>query len=130
MKTKRIAALLLIAILLAVAGCKVTSTTVLNTEFKIFYGGSQIETTVRELIVDGGTTSARIRFLNLGTEELNSLEALVEFIDANGEVIATSVINSTYPEPIAVGDSVSETVTCDSDNRIKGIFVSEYTPEG
>ena len=130
MKTKRIAALLLIAILLAVAGCKATSTTVLNTEFKIFYGGSQIETTVRELIVDGGTTSARIRFLNLGTEELNSLEALVEFIDANGEVIATSVINSTYPEPIAVGDSVSETVTCDSDNRIKGIFVSEYTPEG
>lgn len=130
MKTKRVAALLLIAILLAVAGCKATSTTVLNTEFKIFYGGSQIETTVRELIVDGGTTSARIRFLNLGTEELNSLEALVEFIDANGEVIATSVINSTYPEPIAVGDSVSETVTCDSDNRIKGIFVSEYTPEG
>ena len=130
MKTKRVAALLLIAILLAVAGCKATSTTVLNTESKIFYGGSQIDTTVRELIVDGGTTSARIRFLNLGTEELNSLEALVEFIDANGEVIATSVINSTYPEPIAVGDSVSETATCDSDSRIKGIFVSEYTPEG
>ena len=130
MKTKRVATLLLIAILLAVAGCKATSTTVLNTEFKIFYGGSQIETTVRELIVDGGTTSARIRFLNLGTEELNSLEALVEFIDANGEVIATSVINSTYPAPIAVGDSVSETVTCDSDSRIKGIFVSEYAPEG
>ena len=130
MKMKRIAALLLIAILLTVVGCKTTSTTVLNTEFKIFYGGSQIETTVRELIVDGGTTSARIRFLNLGTEELNSLEALVEFIDANGEVIATSVINATYPTPVAVGDSVSETVTCDSDNRIKGIFVSEYTPEG
>ena len=130
MKMKRIAALLLIAILLTVVGCKTTSTTVLNTEFKIFYGGSQIETTVRELIVDGGTTSARIRFLNLGTEELNSLEALVEFIDANGEVIATSVINATYPTPVAVGDSVSETVTCDSDSRIKGIFVSEYTPEG
>ncbi len=130
MKMKRIAASLLIAILLTVVGCKTTSTTVLNTEFKIFYGGSQIETTVRELIVDGGTTSARIRFLNLGTEELNSLEALVEFIDANGEVIATSVINATYPTPVAVGDSVSETVTCDSDSRIKGIFVSEYTPEG
>lgn len=130
MKMKRIAALLLIAILLTVVGCKTTSTTVLNTEFKIFYGGSQIETTVRELIVDGGTTSARIRFLNLGTEELNSLEALVEFIDANGEVIATSVINATYPTSVAVGDSVSETVTCDSDSRIKGIFVSEYTPEG
>ena len=129
MKTKRVATLLLIAILLAVAGCKATSTTVLNTEFKIFYGGSQIETTVRELIVDGGTTSARIRFLNLGTEELNSLEALVEFIDANGEVIATSVINSTYPEPIAVGDSVSETVTCDSDSRIQGVYVTDYVPE-
>ena len=129
MKMKRIAALLLIAILLTVVGCKTTSTTVLNTEFKIFYGGSQIETTVRELIVDGGTTSARIRFLNLGTEELNSLEALVEFIDANGEVIATSVINSTYPEPIAVGDSVSETVTCDSDSRIQGVYVTDYVPE-
>ena len=130
MKIKRIAALLLLLILLAAFGCKTTSTTILNTEFKIFYGGSQIETTVRELTVDGGTTSARIRFLNLGTEELGSLEALVEFIDANGEVIATSVIRSTYPTPIAVGASVSETAECDSDSRIKGVFVSEYTPEG
>lgn len=130
MKIKRIAVLLLVAILFAAAGCKTTSTTILNTEFKIFYGGSQIETTVRELTVDGGTTSARIRFLNLGTEELGSLEALVEFIDANGEVVATGVVSATYPTPIAVGDSVSETVTCDSDSRIKGVYVSEYTPEG
>lgn len=129
MKRKRIAAVFLIAILFVTFGCKTTSTSILNTENKIFYGGSQIETTVRELTVDGGTTSARIRFLNLGTEELGSLEALVEFIDRNGEVIATYVISATYDTPIAVGDSVSETATCDSDNRIQGVYVSEYSPE-
>ncbi|MCE5188880.1 MAG: hypothetical protein LLF75_06830 [Eubacteriales bacterium] len=129
MKKKRIAALFLVAVLLVLFGCKTSSTTTLNTEYKIFYGGSQIESTVRELVVDGGTTSARIRFLNLGTEELGSLEALVEFIDANGEIIASSVISATYTTPIAVGDSVSETATCDSDSRIKGVYVSEYTPE-
>ena len=126
---KQTAALLVLAILVLAAGCKTTSTTVLNTGSKIFYGGSQIETTVRELTVDGGTTSARVRFVNLGTEELGSLEALVEFIDATGEVIATCVISNTYTTPIAVGESVSETATCDSDSRIKGVYVSEYTPE-
>ena len=130
MMIKRIAAALLLVFLLATAGCKTTSTKILNSEYKIFYGGSQIEATVRELSVDGGNTSARVHFLNLGTEELNSLEALVEFVDANGDVVTSSVINVTFDTPLAVGDSDSETVTCDSDSRIKGIFVSEYTPEG
>lgn len=129
MKIRRFAAALLIAILLVATGCKTTSTTILNTEYKIFYGGSQIETTVRELTVDGGTTSARIRFLNLGTEELDSLEALVEFIDADGDVIATSLVSATYSSPIAVGDSVSEIATCDSDSRIKGVYVTGAAPE-
>ena len=128
-KKRTVAALLALAILVLAAGCKTTSTTVLNTGSKIFYGGSQIETTVRELKVDGGTTSARIRFVNLGTEELGSLEVLVEFIDSTGEVVATSIISKTYSTPIAVGESVSETATCDSDSRIKGVYVSEYTPE-
>jgi len=126
---KRIAVVFLIAALLVSAGCKTTSTTILNSEYKIFYGGSQIEATVRELSIDGGTTSVRVHFLNLGTEELGSLEALVEFVDANGEVISTSVISATYDTPLAVGESVSETVSCDSDSRIKGVYVSDYTPE-
>jgi len=129
MMIKRIAVALLLAVLLATAGCKTTSTTILNSEYKIFYGGSQIEATVRELSVDGGTTSARVHFLNLGTEELNSLEALVEFVDATGEVIATSVISVTYATPLAVGDSDSETATCDSNSRIKGVYVTDYIPE-
>lgn len=129
MKMRRFAAALLIAILFVAFGCKTTSTTILNTGYKIFYGGSQIETTVRELTVDGGTTSARIRFLNLGTEELSSLEALVEFVGSDGDVIATSLISTTYSSPIAVGDSVSETATCDSDTRIKGVYVTGVTPE-
>lgn len=129
MKTRRFASALLIAILLVSIGCKTTSTTILNTENKIFYGGSQIETTVRELTVDGGTTSARIRFLNLGTEELSSLEALVEFIDADGNVVATSLISATYSSPIAVGESVSEVASCNSDTRIKSVYVTGYTPQ-
>ena len=129
MMIKRIAVVFLIAALLLSAGCKTTSATYLNSEYKIFYGGSQIEATVRELAVDGGTTSVRIHFLNLGTEELGSLEALVEFVDANGEVVTSSVISATYDTPLAVGDSVSETVSCDSDSRITGVYVSDYTPE-
>ena len=129
MKKQTVVALLVLVVLVLAVGCKTTSTTILNTGSKIFYGGSQIETTVRELTVDGGTTSARIRFVNLGTEELGSLEALVEFIDATGNVIATSIISKTYTTPIAVGEGVSETATCDSDSRIKGVYVSEYTPE-
>jgi hypothetical protein len=129
MKKGMLVAALFLAMLLIAAGCKTTSTTILNTEDKIFYGGSQIETTVRELTVDGGTTSARIRFLNLGTEELGSLEAQVEFIDSKGDTIATSIISKTYETPVAVGDSVSETASCDSDSRIKGVYVTEYVPE-
>ncbi len=129
MMIKRIAVVFLIAALLVSAGCKTTSTTILNSEYKIFYGGSQIEATVRELSVDGGTTSVRVHFLNLGTEELGTLEALVEFVDSNGEVVTSSVISATYDTPLAVGESVSETVSCDSDSRITGVYVSDYTPE-
>lgn len=116
------------ALLLFCAACKTVSTTILNTESKIFYGGSQIETTVRELSVDGGKTTARIRFLNMGSETLGSLEALVEFVDAEGNTIDSDVISETYTDPIEVGGSVSETAECKSDDRIVGVYVTEYTP--
>ena len=119
-----------LAIFMLLTACKVESSTILNTGSKIFYGGSQIETTVHELKVDGGTTSARVRFLNLGTEELSSIEAQVDFIDANGKVITTVILSDTFSTPVAVGDSFSETAECDSDSHIKGVVVSEYTPEG
>lgn len=121
--------LLLLLSVLLISGCKAMSTTTLNSEYKIFYGGSQIEATARELTVDGGTTTARIHFLNLGTEELSSLEAYVEFMDANGDTIESYVISKTYDEPIAVGASVSETASCKSDSRISMVYVSEYDPE-
>jgi hypothetical protein len=110
-------------------GCKTESTTILNTGSKIFYGGSQIETTVRELKVDGGTTTARVRFLNLGSEELGSIEALVEFVNAKGETIASFVIQDTFETPVAVGESFSETAECDSNSKIKNVIVSEYVPQ-
>ncbi len=121
--------LALLALLLLVSGCKTESTHILNTEFKIFYGGSQIETTVRELKVDGGRTTARIRFLNLGSEELTSIEALVEFVDAKGETIASYVISEIFTEPIAVGASFSETAECDTNSKIKSVYVTEYVPQ-
>ena len=118
-----------LALLVFLTACKTESSTILNTGSKIFYGGSQIETTVRELKVDGGTTSARVRFLNLGTEELTSIEAQVDFIDAKGEVVTTVVISDTFDTPVAIGDSFSETAECDSNSHIKGVVVSEYNPE-
>lgn len=118
-----------LALMLLVSGCKTESTTVLNAEYKIFYGGSQIETTVRELKVDGGTTTARIRFLNLGSEELSSIEALVEFVDAYGETISSYVISETFTEPVAVGASFSETAECDTNSKIKSVYVTEYVPQ-
>ena len=111
------------------SGCKTESSTILNTGSKIFYGGSQIETTVRELKVDGGTTTARVRFLNLGSEELGSIEALVEFVDAKGETIASFVIQDTFETPVPVGESFSETAECDSNSKIKNVIVSEYVPQ-
>ncbi|MEA4913320.1 MAG: hypothetical protein VB061_01995 [Christensenella sp.] len=119
-----------VAILFLFAACKTESTTILNTGSTIFYGGSQIETTVRELKVDGGTTTARVRFLNLGSEELSSIEAQVEFIDADGKTIATYVISDTFSTPVPVGESFSETAECDTDSRIVGVYVSEYEPVG
>lgn len=117
------------SILILFSGCKTESSTTLNTSSKLFYGGSQIETTVRELKVDGGKTTARIRFLNLGSEELGSIEAEVEFIDADGKTIATYIIQETFDTPIPVGESFSETAECDSNSKIKGVYVSEYEPE-
>lgn len=119
-------ALMMVLLLL---GCKTVSSTILNTGSKIFYGGSQIETTVRELKVDGGSTTARVRFLNLGSEELTSIEALVEFVDANGETIASYVISDTFDTPIAIGESFSQTAECDSNSKIKNVIVSEYVPQ-
>ncbi|HWQ97528.1 MAG TPA: hypothetical protein VN538_05520 [Clostridia bacterium] len=118
--------LMMVALL---SGCKTESSTILNTGSKIFYGGSQIETTVRELKVDGGTTTARVRFLNLGSEELASIEALVEFVDAKGETIASFVIQDTFETPVPVGESFSETAECDSNSKIKNVIVSEYVPQ-
>ena len=80
--------------------------------------------------MDGGTTSTRIRFLNLGSEDLASIEAQVEFIDAEGNTIATAVIQDTFDTPIPVGESFSETAECNSNSKIKGVYVSEYVPEG
>ena len=122
----------LFALLMTVAllsGCKTESTTILNTGSKIFYGGSQIETTVRELKVDGGTTTARVRFLNLGSEELTSIEALVEFVDAKGETIASFVIQDTFETPVPVGESFSQPAECDSNSKIKNVIVTEYVPQ-
>jgi len=121
-----LAVLMMVALL---SGCKTESSTILNTGSKIFYGGSQIETTVRELKVDGGTTTARVRFLNLGSEELGSIEALVEFVDAKGETIASFVIQDTFETPVPVGESFSETAECDSNSKIKNVIVSEYVPQ-
>ncbi|HRX57794.1 MAG TPA: hypothetical protein P5075_03385 [Eubacteriales bacterium] len=129
MKPMKLISILALCVLLAFgAGCKTVSTTILNTESKIFYGGCQIETTVRELSVDGGKTTARIRFRNLGGDALDSLEALVEFVDADGNTIASDVISETYTEAIEVGASVSETAECKSDERIVGVYVTEYSP--
>lgn len=121
--------LAILSVLVLLSGCKTESSTTLNTGSKIFYGGSQIETTVRELKVDGGKTTARIRFLNLGSEDLTSIEAQVEFIDADGKTIATAIIQETFDTPITVGESFSETAECDSNSKIKGVYVTEYVPE-
>lgn len=94
----------------------------------MFYGGCQIETTVRELSVDGGKTTARIRFTNLGGDSLDSIEALVEFVDAGGNTIASDVISETFDTVVEVGGSFSVTAKCDSDSRIVNVFVSEYNP--
>jgi len=119
---------LIISLLFLAVGCKTESTTILNSEYKIFYGGSQVEATVRELKVDGGKTTVRIRFLNLGTEELGSFEAYVEFVDVNGETIDSYVISDTFSTPIPVGESFSETAECKSDSSIISVYLSEYNP--
>ena len=121
--------LAVLSILVLLSGCKTETSTTLNSSYKIFYGGSQIETTVRELKVDGGKTSARIRFLNLGSEDLTSIEVQVEFIDADGKTIATTISQETFDTPITVGESFSESAECDSNSKIKGVYVSEYVPE-
>ena len=123
-----VALIIALAFVSLLSGCKAESTTTLNTEYKIVYGGSQIETTVRELKVDGGRTTARIRFLNLGSEELSSIEAQIEFIDGNGEIISTYIVQETFDTPIAVGESFSETAECDTNSKIKGVYVTEYVP--
>lgn len=127
---RKIAAILIssLAFVFLLSGCKAESSTTLNSEYLIVYGGSQIETTVRELKVDGGRTTARIRFLNLGSEELSSIEAQVEFIDGNGEIIETYIVQETFDTPIAVGESFSETAECDTNSKIKGVYVTEYEP--
>jgi hypothetical protein len=125
---KRLVTAALVFIMLVSAGCKQTSSTTLNSEYKIFYGGCQIEATVRELTVDGGVTSARIHFLNLGSETLSSLQALVEFVDAEGNTIESDVLDLTFSTEITVGEGFSETASCKSNEKIVNVYVTEYTP--
>lgn len=128
MMKKRFFSAALVLLMLVSAGCKQTSSTTLNSEYKIFYGGCQIEATVRELTVDGGTTTARIHFLNLGSETLSSLQALVEFVDAEGNTIDSDVLDLTFNTEITVGEGFSETATCKSNEKIVNVYVTEYTP--
>ena len=128
MMKKRFFTAALVLLMLVSAGCKQTSSTTLNSEYKIFYGGCQIEATVRELTVDGGTTTARIHFLNLGSETLSSLQALVEFVDAEGNTIESDVLDLTFSTEITVGEGFSETATCKSNEKIVNVYVAEYTP--
>ena len=128
MMKKRFFTAALALLMLVSAGCKQTSSTTLNSEYKIFYGGCQIEATVRELTVDGGTTTARIHFLNLGSETLSSLQALVEFVDAEGNTIDSDVLDLTFSTEITVGEGFSETATCKSNDKIVNVYVTEYTP--
>ena len=128
MMKKRFFTAALVLLMLVSAGCKQTSSTTLNSECKIFYGGCQIEATVRELTVDGGTTTARIHFLNLGSETLSSLQALVEFVDAEGNTIDSDVLDLTFSTEITVGEGFSETATCKSNDKIVNVYVTEYTP--
>ena len=125
---KKLLIIALVLLLFVSAGCKETSSTTLNSEYKIFYGGCQIEATVRELTVDGGTTTARIHFLNLGSETLKSLQALVEFVDSEGNTIDSDVLDLTFDTEVAVGESFSENAICKSNDKIVNVYVSEYTP--
>lgn len=125
MKYLYVAALAVVMLLLC--GCKTVSNTILNSESKIFYGGCQIEANVRELSVDGGKTTARIRFTNLGGDSLDALEALVEFVDADGNTIASDVISLTFDSAVEAGENFSATAKCDSDDRIVGVVVSSYS---
>lgn len=110
--------------------CKEQSVTMLNKEATIYYGDSQIEATARELTVDGGRTSVRVRFVNISGSSLETLSAHVEFVDADGGVIASDEIELTFEEPLAVGDSVSGTARCDSDERIVSVVLSSADTAG
>lgn len=115
---------------LSALACKERSTTILNKEATIYYGDSQIEATARELTVDGGRTSVRIRFVNLSGVSLESLKAHVDFVDAHGGVIASDEIELTFTEPLTVGDSVSGTAYCESNRRIRSVLISSAEAVG
>jgi len=70
-----------------------------------------------------------VRFLNLGSEELTSIEAQVDFVDANGETISTFIIQKTFETPVPVGESFSETAECDTNSKIRNVVVTEYVPQ-
>lgn len=125
-QTKRLFASITVLVMLLLCACKTVTTTILNTESKIYYGGSQIEANVRELSVDGGKTTARIRFTNLGGDSLDSLEAFVEFVDSEGEAVASDIISLTFDNAVEAGENFSATAKCDSDDRIVDVIVSSY----
>ena len=70
------------------------------------------------------------RFGGQGTQlpEIAKLEVVQEFIDAAGEIISTYIVSETFDTPIAVGESFSETAECDTNSKIKGVYVTEYEP--
>jgi len=117
-------ALAAIVIAALALGCKEQSTTILNKETTIYFGGSQIEATVRELTVDGGQTSVRVRFVNISGSPLEELKAHVDFVDADGAVLVSDEIELSFHEPLTVGDSVSGTASCKSNERIVGVVLS------
>ena len=110
--------------------CKEQSTTMLNKEATIYFGDSQIEATARELTVDGGRTAVRVRFVNISGSPLESLDASVDFVDIDGNVIASDEITLTFEEPLAVGDGVSATARCNSDDRIVSVALSSVDSAG
>lgn len=98
----------------------------MNSIGEFYANGNRLETTVRELTIDGNKASVRFRVVNRGEEEIGSFDINVYFLDAFGNVLYTDYISTVFESPLEVGDGQSLTAGCSGErvNEIERISIA------
>ena len=104
-------------------------TVTLNTANNFFCNGTVLEANARELTYDGNDASVRIRITNIGDDPVESVDANVRFLDADGNMLFERALHQPLAEKLYKDETFTVNIDCSGENvrRITSVNVVEWT---